>query len=150
MMKAMTLALCLVLSGCVTTDSMKQGAMDATTCTFHTSVSCAIQSLAGCMAPAMDAPSKKWKAYGKCLVDRSKDCSVKGMARCAMVGMMEAFGGPVIAGGAPCDLRQVDLCMSDAEMETKHDAVSAVAHCYRQVCSKGKTYNGNTETILEK
>ena len=155
--KALMIFLALFLSGCVTSESIRDSAITTTGCSLHTSIACAMQSAAVCVAPALDA-NKKWKAYGRCLIDRSKACAVKGLAKCGRVGVATAVGLPVGDGGGlwgagasgfagtpghpagtmgldlRCDLAKVDLCMAEADFWSESEAVENAARCWRDFC----------------
>ncbi len=162
-MRAFMIAVMLFLvaplgSGCVTSQTVGDGLYTAAGCSITTSLSCATQSIAGCIAPGIKAPGSGWKAYANCLWDRAKECQRSGLARCALAGTVEAFGFPGLVSTGPvsgttvmmsstvpdptktakCDFGVVRTCINDARIETKKEAVMTVAYCYRHVCGKAK------------
>ncbi len=122
------------IMGCVTPHSLREAGYSTAECALHTSVSCAMQSVVGCALPAI-RDRAGWKDYGRCLLDRGKDCQLDGLARCTIAGVITATGGPFIGGGVGCDMAAVQLCYEDLEVETQMEAVQAVGGCYRAICS---------------
>ena len=125
----------LFVSGCsvFTSDAFKDGVVDASDCALHTSLGCAAQSLAACGAPSV-GDGGEWKPFGACLAEASAACAKKGLARCAVTAMLGAVGGPIVAGGAPCNMDDVNDCVQSAEYDSKASAAEAVAWCQRRVC----------------
>jgi hypothetical protein len=122
-------------SGCAAFNSgaFKDGVVDASDCALHTSLGCAAQSLAACGSPSVD-DGGEWKSFGACLASASASCAKKGLARCAVTAMIGAVGGPIVSGGAPCSMDDVDDCVQAAEYDSKASAAEAVARCQRRVC----------------
>lgn len=139
-----------IFAGCVTSQTIEDGLYSAADCTVQTSLACATQAIGGCIAPAVTEPGDGWKNYAVCLWDTAKNCQKAGLARCALAGAVEAAGFPGIGrdpmdgslimlssrGGVPfrCDVDQVRTCVTDARIETKHEAIATVAYCYRHLC----------------
>lgn len=135
----------LVFVGCVTDAMIRDGASTAADCSLHTTVSCAMQSLVDCSTPK-EKTGPGWKGYALCLFDRAKDCQLRGLGRCAAAGVIAATGSGlgvgsfnslsmVSVGPPPCDLQAAEACVNDVTIETRDEAIDAVAGCYRVICS---------------
>lgn len=142
----------LALSGCVTSQSLKDGLYQTSSCGLTTSISCATQAIGGCISPALGASSDRWKTYAVCLWDKAKSCSKAGLSRCALSGAVVAGGFPGLGSppsgsdlvmlsassagsGAKCDDQQIRSCVTDARIENRKEAVQVVSYCYRYLCN---------------
>ena len=102
-------------------------------CAATASLGCTMQYSAACELPGEGV---LWEDYGLCLANAAQSCATDSVARCAITGMMRATGGPVIAGGTPCDQEEVDLCVAGSLCEGERGCAEAVAMCYTEVCSR--------------
>ncbi len=110
-----------------------RGLVSVADCSATSSLGCTMQYSAACDLPGQGVG---WDDYGMCLSNAAQSCATESIARCAISGMMRATGGPIIAGGTPCDQEEVDLCVMGSMCEGELGCAEAVARCYTEVCSR--------------
>ena len=71
-----------------------------------------------------------------CAMQMTAGCAVTGISRCVIGALMKATGGPVVAGGTPCDQEAVDLCVMGSMCGSEMACVESVAACYNEVCTQ--------------
>lgn len=123
------------LVGC-STQFWKDMAYSTADCTATSALGCAMQVTGGCQLPSVGAGEPAWDDYGMCLSTKAQSCAVSGIARCTVSAVMKASAYPIVAGGAPCDQEEVDLCVLGSMCASEKDCVESVATCYDEVCTK--------------
>ena len=130
------LGCCVVSATGCNSQLWKGAAISTADCTAISALGCAMQMTAGCELPSAADDGPAWESYGMCLSQKTQDCAVTGISRCVIGALMKATGGPVVAGGAPCDQEAVDLCVMGSMCGSEMACAESVAACYNEVCTQ--------------
>lgn len=130
--------LCSVILSCTPAqrEELKKTAFTSLDCSLHSSLGCAGQAAGACALPSVDGGN--WGTYAECLSHTAQGCMTKSLARCALAGVASLVSGPIVGGGTGCGsdvhAEQVQLCVGGKEINNQHQAMTAAAECWRDVC----------------